>query len=166
MRLWKRLDTFPRKIPLQLQHSWGRSAPASPLFALTQEQVSQEAALQQRLADTGKTPLTPHQGRITPSSHNITSLEKGCADSIRGTKEKYLKMKGPVQMPTKTLGVTTRKTLWDEGSKTLRFFKVGSRWRSVSDSLTCTVFQRLLSRLLPPVLSSWSHQCSCLYQLF
>ncbi|TEA25687.1 hypothetical protein DBR06_SOUSAS2510114, partial [Sousa chinensis] len=64
----------------------------------------------QRLADTGKTPLTPHQGRITPSSHSITSLEKGCADSIRGTKEKYLKTKGPVQRPTKTLGVTTRKT--------------------------------------------------------
>eukprot|EP00069_Balaena_mysticetus_P017628 bmy_10769T0 len=113
-------------MPSQLQHSWGRSAPApaSPLFALTQEQVSQEAALWQRLADTGKTPLTPHQGRITPSSHNnIKSLEKGCADSIRGTKEKNLKAKGPVQTPTKTLGVTTRKTLRDEGSKTLRFFK-------------------------------------------
>ena len=44
------------------------------------EQVSQEGALQPRLANTGHIPLTPHRGRITPTSHNIKSLEKGCAD--------------------------------------------------------------------------------------
>lgn len=42
------------------------------------------------------------------TSHNIKSLEKG-------TQEKNLKVKGPVQMPTKTLRVTTRKTPWGDG---------------------------------------------------
>jgi len=41
-----------------------------------------------------------------------------CADLIRGAKEKQLKVKGPVRMPTKTLRITTRKTPCGEGSKT------------------------------------------------
>uniref|UniRef100_A0A8I5TET9 Small ribosomal subunit protein uS10 n=1 Tax=Pongo abelii TaxID=9601 RepID=A0A8I5TET9_PONAB len=64
--------------------------------------------------DTGKTPVEPevaiHRIRITLTSLNVKSLEKVCADLIRGAKEKNLKVKGPVQMPTKTLRITTRKT--------------------------------------------------------
>jgi len=41
-----------------------------------------------------------------------------CADLIRGAKEKQLKVKGPVRMPTKVLRITTRKTPCGEGSKT------------------------------------------------
>jgi small subunit ribosomal protein S20e len=41
-----------------------------------------------------------------------------CADLIRGAKEKHLKVKGPVRMPTKILRITTRKTPCGEGSKT------------------------------------------------
>ncbi|KAB0350228.1 hypothetical protein FD754_015085 [Muntiacus muntjak] len=45
--------------------------------------------------DTGKTPVEPevaiHWIRITLTSHNVKSLEKVCADLIRGTKEKNLK---------------------------------------------------------------------------
>ena len=63
--------------------------------------------------DTGKTPVEPevaiHQMRMTLTSRNIKSLEKVCADLIRGTKKKNLKVKGPVWMPTKTLRITTRK---------------------------------------------------------
>lgn len=36
---------------------------------------------------------------------------------IRGTKEKNLKVEGPVWMPTTTLRITTRKTPRSEGSK-------------------------------------------------
>ncbi|ELV13528.1 40S ribosomal protein S20 [Tupaia chinensis] len=73
--------------------------------------------------DTGKkTPVEPevaiHRIRITLTSCNIKSLEKVCAALIRGTKEKNLKVKGPVRMPTKTLRITTRKTPYGEGSKT------------------------------------------------
>uniref|UniRef100_A0A4W2EIZ7 Small ribosomal subunit protein uS10 n=1 Tax=Bos indicus x Bos taurus TaxID=30522 RepID=A0A4W2EIZ7_BOBOX len=64
--------------------------------------------------DTGKTPVEPevaiHRIRITLTSPNVKSLEKVWADLIRGAKEKNLKVKGPVRMPTKTLRITTRKT--------------------------------------------------------
>uniref|UniRef100_A0A8C0S5C7 Small ribosomal subunit protein uS10 domain-containing protein n=1 Tax=Canis lupus familiaris TaxID=9615 RepID=A0A8C0S5C7_CANLF len=42
-----------------------------------------------------------HQIRITLTSCNVKSLEKVCADLIRAAKEKNLKVKGPMQMPTK-----------------------------------------------------------------
>lgn len=41
-----------------------------------------------------------------------------CADLISRSKEKNLKVKGPVRMPTKFLRITTRKTPNGEGSKT------------------------------------------------
>ncbi|MBW02419.1 40S ribosomal protein S20, partial [Eschrichtius robustus] len=48
--------------------------------------------------DTGKTPVEPevaiHLIRITLISRNVKSLEKVCADLIRGAKEKNLKVKG------------------------------------------------------------------------
>ncbi|KAJ1067636.1 hypothetical protein K5549_010754 [Capra hircus] len=68
--------------------------------------------------DTSTTPVEPvvaiHRIRITLTSRNVKSLEKVCADLIRGAKEKNLKVKGPVQIPTKTLRITTRKPpTWD-----------------------------------------------------
>ncbi|XP_004407117.1 PREDICTED: uncharacterized protein LOC101376744 [Odobenus rosmarus divergens] len=78
--------------------------------------------------DTQKTPMEPemaiHRIKITLTSCNIKSLEKVCAALIRGTKEKNLKVKGPALMPTKTLRITTRKTLHDEGSKTWDHFQM------------------------------------------
>ena len=44
-----------------------------------------------------------HRIRITLTSKNVKSLEKVCADLIKGAKEKELRAKGPVRMPTKTL---------------------------------------------------------------
>lgn len=41
-----------------------------------------------------------HRIRITLTSRNVKSLEKVCADLIKGAKEKSLKVKGPVRMPT------------------------------------------------------------------
>ncbi|XP_032268045.1 40S ribosomal protein S20-like [Phoca vitulina] len=78
--------------------------------------------------DTGKTPVEPevaiHRIRITLTSRNVKSLEKVCADLIRGAKEKNLKVKGPVRMPTKTLRITTRKTPCGEGSTTWDRFQM------------------------------------------
>ncbi|XP_065844660.1 small ribosomal subunit protein uS10-like [Oscarella lobularis] len=59
-----------------------------------------------------------HRIRITLTSRNVKSLEKVCADLIRGAKDKQLRVKGPVRMPTKFLKITTRKTPCGEGSKT------------------------------------------------
>ncbi|KAM9577911.1 small ribosomal subunit protein uS10-like [Trichechus inunguis] len=78
--------------------------------------------------DTRKTPMEPevaiHWIRITLISHNIKSLDKVCADLIRGTKRKNLKVKGPVWMSTKTLRITTKKTPCDEGSETWDHFEI------------------------------------------
>lgn len=40
-----------------------------------------------------------------------------CADLISGSKDKRLKVKGPVRMPTKVLNITTRKSPCGEGNK-------------------------------------------------
>ncbi|XP_006886571.1 PREDICTED: 40S ribosomal protein S20-like [Elephantulus edwardii] len=75
------------------------------------------------LKDTGKTPVEQevaiHRIWTTLTSCNIKTLEKVCADLIRGAK-----VKGPVRMPTKTLRITTRKTPCGEGSKTLDRFQM------------------------------------------
>uniref|UniRef100_A0A8C2MA53 Small ribosomal subunit protein uS10 domain-containing protein n=1 Tax=Cricetulus griseus TaxID=10029 RepID=A0A8C2MA53_CRIGR len=59
-----------------------------------------------------------HRIRITLTCHDVKSLKKVCADLIRGAKEKNLKVKGLVHMPTKTLRIPTRKTPGGEGSQT------------------------------------------------
>ena len=65
-----------------------------------------------------------HRIRITLTSRNVKSLEKVCSDLIRGAKDKELKVKGPVRMPTKVLRITTRKTPCGEGSKTWDKFQM------------------------------------------
>jgi small subunit ribosomal protein S20e len=59
-----------------------------------------------------------HRIRITLSSKNVQNLEKVCSDLIRGAKEKRLKVKGPVRMPTKKLTLTVRKAPCGEGTNT------------------------------------------------
>jgi small subunit ribosomal protein S20e len=65
----------------------------------------------------GEQPKT-HRIRITLTSRNVKNLEKVCNDLINRAKDKQLKTKGPVRIPTKTLRITTRKTPCGEGSKT------------------------------------------------
>ncbi|KAI5481947.1 40S ribosomal protein S20 [Pseudohyphozyma bogoriensis] len=59
-----------------------------------------------------------HKIRITLTSRNVKALEKVCADLITRSKDKDLRVKGPVRLPTKVLKITTRKTPCGEGSKT------------------------------------------------
>jgi len=59
-----------------------------------------------------------HRIRITLTSRNVKALEKVCADLIGRAKEKQLRVKGPVRLPTKVLRITTRKSPCGEGSKT------------------------------------------------
>merc|ERR1712200_188421 len=67
---------------------------------------------------------TIHRIRITLTGRNVKVLEKVCQDLIGGAKEKELKVKGPVRMPTKVLRITTRKTPCGEGSKTWDKFQM------------------------------------------
>jgi small subunit ribosomal protein S20e len=59
-----------------------------------------------------------HRIRITLTSRNVKNLEKVCADLVGRAKEKQLRVKGPVRLPTKVLRITTRKAPNGEGSKT------------------------------------------------
>merc|ERR1712211_170391 len=59
-----------------------------------------------------------HRIRITLTSRNVKSLEKVCSDLIKGAKDKDLRVKGPVRMPTKNLVLTTRKSPCGEGTNT------------------------------------------------
>ena len=65
-----------------------------------------------------------HRIRITLTSKNVANLEKVCADLIRGAKEKRLKVKGPVRMPTKVLKLTVRKSPCGEGTNTWDRFQL------------------------------------------
>merc|ERR1712168_341920 len=59
-----------------------------------------------------------HKIRITITSKNCAAIERISNELVEAAKDKQLKVKGPVRMPTKTLRITTRKTPNGEGSKT------------------------------------------------
>ncbi|PKX98124.1 40S ribosomal protein uS10 [Aspergillus novofumigatus IBT 16806] len=52
-----------------------------------------------------------HKIRITLTSRKVASLEKVCSELIDRARSKSLQVKGPVRLPTKTLHISTRKTL-------------------------------------------------------
>ncbi|GAA5998886.1 40S ribosomal protein uS10 RPS20 [Rhodotorula paludigena] len=59
-----------------------------------------------------------HRIRITLTSRNVKNLGKVCTDLVNRSKDKDLRVKGPVRLPTKRLHIVTRKTPCGEGSKT------------------------------------------------
>ncbi|XP_073735956.1 small ribosomal subunit protein uS10-like [Callorhinus ursinus] len=99
--------------------------------------------------DTGKTSVEPevvsHRIRITLTSRDVKSLEKVCAGLIRGTKEKNLKVKGQVWMPTKTLRITTRKTPCGEDSKTWGHFQMRIHRRLIDRHRPSEIVKRITS---------------------
>merc|ERR1712087_251234 len=66
----------------------------------------------------GGVPAQAHKIRITLTSRNVKALEKVCSDLVNRSKDKDLRVKGPVRLPTKRLHIVTRKTPCGEGSKT------------------------------------------------
>jgi hypothetical protein len=58
-----------------------------------------------------------------------------CSDLIRGAKDKQLKVKGPVRIPTKVLHITTRKSPCGEGTNTWDRFEM----RCATDKCACEV---------------------------
>ncbi|EMR08412.1 40S ribosomal protein S20 [Pneumocystis murina B123] len=65
-----------------------------------------------------------HRIRITLTSRNVKNLEKVCSDLTQRAKDKNLRVKGPVRLPTCVLKITTRKTPCGEGSKTWDRFEM------------------------------------------
>jgi len=103
--------------------------------------------------ETGKAPTdepTIHRIRITLTSRNVKSLEKVCSDLIRGAKDKQLKVKGPVRMPTKVLRITTRKTPCGEGSKTWDRFQMRIHKRLIDLHSPSEIVKQITSISIEP----------------
>jgi len=91
-----------------------------------------------------------HRIRITLTSKNVKSLEKVCTDLVKGAKEKQLKVKGPVRLPTKILRITTRKTPCGEGSKTWDRFQMRIHKRVIDLHSPSEVVKDITSVSLEP----------------
>merc|ERR1711915_175473 len=91
-----------------------------------------------------------HRIRITLSSKNVKNLEKVCADLVRGAKDKRLKVKGPVRMPTKVLHITTRKSPCGEGTNTWDRFELRVHKRIIDLVSSSEVVKQITSITIEP----------------
>ncbi|KAM1760864.1 hypothetical protein ACFX12_003699 [Malus domestica] len=55
---------------------------------------------------------------------SVKNLKKVCTDLVHGAKDKRLRVKGPMMMPTKVLNITTRKSPCGEGTNTWDRFEL------------------------------------------
>ncbi|KAL9714320.1 40S ribosomal protein S20 [Leucoagaricus gongylophorus] len=110
-----------------------------------------------------------HKIRITLTSGNVKNLEKClfasclslcilCADCnvqvsgdlINRAKDKQLRVKGPVRLPTKVLKITTRKTPCGEGSKTWDRYELKIHKRLIDLHASSEVVKQITSISLEP----------------
>lgn len=68
-----------------------------------------------------------------------------CADLVRGAKDKRLRVKGPVRMPTKVLKITTRKSPCGEGKNPFFAF---SYWVSIQCIILFGIWVFIVSFLI------------------
>ncbi|KAG6821470.1 40S ribosomal protein S20 [Arthromyces matolae] len=98
-----------------------------------------------------------HKIRITLTSSNVKNLEKSqidpsivSADLINRAKDKQLRVKGPVRLPTKVLKVTMRKTPCGEGSKTWDCFEMRVHKRLIDLHSSSEIVKQITSISLEP----------------
>merc|ERR1712098_584890 len=91
-----------------------------------------------------------HRIRITLTSADVKSLEKVCTDLIGGAKEKNLKVAGPVRIPTKKLGITTRKSPCGEGTNTWDHFEMRVHKRLIDLHSPSDVVKQITSISIEP----------------
>ena len=114
--------------------------PASEPSSVRPLQGPKEEAVEQRV----------HRIRITLTSKNVANLEKVCADLIRGAKEKRLKVKGPVRMPTKVLKLTVRKSPCGEGTNTWDRYQLRVHKRLIDLHSPADVVKQITSISIEP----------------
>ncbi|WVR03909.1 40S ribosomal protein S20 [Kwoniella sp. DSM 27419] len=93
---------------------------------------------------------TQHKIRITLTSKNVKPLEKFCGDLINRAKDRDLKVKGPVRLPTKVLKHTTRKSPCGEGSKTWDRYEMRIHKRLIDLTSSAEVVKQITSISLEP----------------
>ncbi|RAL51375.1 hypothetical protein DM860_010877 [Cuscuta australis] len=91
-----------------------------------------------------------HKIRITLSSKHVKNLEKVCADLVRGAKDKSLRVKGPVRIPTKVLHITTRKSPCGEGTNTWDRFELRVHKRVIDLFSSPDVVKQITSITIEP----------------
>ncbi|VDC07224.1 unnamed protein product [Peniophora sp. CBMAI 1063] len=91
-----------------------------------------------------------HKIRITLTSSNVKNLEKFSGDLINRAKDKQLRVKGPVRLPTKVLKITTRKTPCGEGSKTWDRYELKVHKRLIDLHSSSEIVKQITSISLEP----------------
>jgi len=91
-----------------------------------------------------------HKIRITLTSKSVKNLEKVCSDLVGRAKDKELRVKGPVRLPTKTLTISTRKTPNGEGSKTWERYELNIHKRLVDLTSPAEVVRQITSMSIEP----------------
>ncbi|SAM82714.1 probable 40s ribosomal protein s20 [Ustilago bromivora] len=91
-----------------------------------------------------------HKIRITLTSRNVKNLEKVCSDLVNRSKDKQLRVKGPVRLPTKVLSHTTRKSPCGEGSKTWDHFEMRIHKRLIDLHSPSEIVKQITSISLEP----------------
>ncbi|OCB85316.1 ribosomal protein S1 [Sanghuangporus baumii] len=95
-------------------------------------------------------PAKIHKIRITLTSSNVKNLEKFSHDLINRAKDKQLRVKGPVRLPTKNLKITTRKSPCGEGSKTWDTFELRIHKRLIDLHASSEVVKQITTISLEP----------------
>ncbi|KAI9440124.1 40S ribosomal protein S20 [Lactarius indigo] len=85
-----------------------------------------------------------HKIRITLTSSNFLT------DLINRAKDKQLRVKGPVRLPTKVLKITTRKTPCGEGSKTWDRYELKIHKRLIDLHSSSEIVKQITSISLEP----------------
>merc|ERR1712072_539582 len=92
-----------------------------------------------------------HKIRITlTSKNNIKNLEKVSTDLVNRAKDKDLRVKGPVRMPTKRLSHTTRKPPCGEGSKTWDTYELRIHKRVIDLTSPAEIVKQITSMSIEP----------------
>merc|ERR1711985_185267 len=91
-----------------------------------------------------------HRIRITLTSRNVKNLEKVCADLIKGAKDKRLKVKGPVRLPTKILRLCVRKSPCGEGTNTWDRFEMRIHKRLIDLHSPSEIVKQITSISIEP----------------
>jgi len=80
----------------------------------------------------------------------VENLEKFSTDLIHRAKDKNLRVKGPVRLPTKVLKITTRKSPCGEGSKTWDRYELKIHKRLIDLHASSEVVKQITSLNLEP----------------
>eukprot|EP00178_Gracilaria_changii_P007740 TRINITY_DN24234_c0_g2_i2.p2 TRINITY_DN24234_c0_g2~~TRINITY_DN24234_c0_g2_i2.p2 ORF type:complete len:118 (+),score=22.79 TRINITY_DN24234_c0_g2_i2:28-381(+) len=97
---------------------------------------------------------TVHKVRFTATSRDVKALEKVCADIVRGAKDKNVRVKGPVRIPTKVLHITTRKSPCGNGTNTWDRFEMRIHKRVVDLFATHDVVRQITTFNVDPAVQA------------